>query len=94
MNDQDNDFGLICPQCKTGDQIDIQAAVWVRLCPDGTDVTAAENGDHDGRTTTGRFAPPAATKAPLNLQSPVGLAYRPVEWIDARPSARAGGLAV
>jgi RecJ-like exonuclease len=47
MNDQDNDFGLICPQCKTGDQIDIQAAVWVRLCPDGTDVTAAENGDHE-----------------------------------------------
>ena len=27
--------------------LDIQAAVWVRLCPDGTDVTAAENGDHE-----------------------------------------------
>ena len=42
-----NPWGLECPQCKTGDQIDIAASVWVRLCRDGTDVTAAANGDHE-----------------------------------------------
>ena len=42
-----NQFGLRCPQCGKGDEIDIAATVWVRLCPDGTDVTAAANGDHE-----------------------------------------------
>ncbi|MGD0973458.1 MAG: hypothetical protein ABR866_05180 [Candidatus Korobacteraceae bacterium] len=41
----DNTFGLRCPQCGASDQIDICADVWVRLCPDGADATAAENGD-------------------------------------------------
>jgi hypothetical protein len=36
-----------CPKCGQDDQIDIRAAVWVRLCPDGTDIFAAENGDHE-----------------------------------------------
>jgi hypothetical protein len=42
-----NQFGLRCPMCGRGDEIDIAATVWVRLCPDGTDVTAAANGDHE-----------------------------------------------
>ncbi|MGH9808302.1 MAG: hypothetical protein ACRD9W_13765 [Terriglobia bacterium] len=42
-----NQFGLRCPHCGRSDEIDIAATVWVRLCPDGTDVTAAANGDHD-----------------------------------------------
>ena len=36
-----------CPECKSPDEIDICAAVWVRVSPDGTDVTAADNGDHE-----------------------------------------------
>ena len=42
----DNDFGMKCPHCDASDEIDIAATIWIRLCPDGTDVTAAENGDH------------------------------------------------
>jgi hypothetical protein len=42
-----NQFGLRCPECGMSDQLDIAATVWVRLCPDGTDVTAAGNGDHE-----------------------------------------------
>ena len=42
-----NQFGLRCPDCGRSDEIDIAATVWVRLCPEGTDVTAAENGDHE-----------------------------------------------
>lgn len=45
MTDLDNDFDMKCPECGASDEIDICADVWVRLCPDGTDVTAAENGD-------------------------------------------------
>lgn len=45
--EESNPWGLECPQCKAGDQIDIAASVWVRLCRDGTDVTAAANGDHE-----------------------------------------------
>jgi hypothetical protein len=40
-----NDFGMKCPKCGASDEIDVCADVWVRLCPDGADVTAAENGD-------------------------------------------------
>lgn len=42
-----NQFGLRCPACGMSDQIDIAATVWVRLCPDGTEATAAGNGDHE-----------------------------------------------
>lgn len=42
-----NAFGLRCPECGKGDEIDIAATVWVRLCPDGTDATHAANGDHE-----------------------------------------------
>lgn len=46
-NEIDNDFGMKCPDCGRSDQIDVAATVWVRLCPDGTDVYEAENGDHE-----------------------------------------------
>lgn len=42
-----NQHGLCCPECGKSDEIDIAAHVWARLCPDGTDVTAAHNGDHE-----------------------------------------------
>ncbi len=42
-----NQFGSRCPKCGKADEIDIAATVWVRLCPDGTDVTQAANGDHE-----------------------------------------------
>ena len=43
----DNDFNMRCPKCGASNEIDIAAMVWVRLCPDGTDVTLADNGDHE-----------------------------------------------
>jgi len=46
-----NQFGLRCPECRMSDQLDIAATVWVRLCSDGTDITAAENGDHEWENT-------------------------------------------
>ena len=36
-----------CPACKSPHEIDICAAVWVPVWADGTDVTAADNGDHE-----------------------------------------------
>lgn len=42
-----NQWGLYCPGCGQDGEIDIAATVWVRLCPDGTDVTLARNGDHE-----------------------------------------------
>jgi hypothetical protein len=42
-----NQFGLRCPDCGRSDEIDIAATVWVRLCPGGTDIFAAHNGDHE-----------------------------------------------
>jgi hypothetical protein len=42
-----NAWGLRCPQCGADDKIDVAATVWIRLCPDGIDVTAAANGDHE-----------------------------------------------
>jgi len=38
-------WGMACPKCGASDKIDICADIWVRLCPDGTDDTASENGD-------------------------------------------------
>jgi hypothetical protein len=43
----DNAFGMRCPKCRASDQIDVAATVWIRLCPDGTDVTLAAFGDHE-----------------------------------------------
>lgn len=43
----DNAFGMKCPDCGKSDEIDIAATVWIRPCPDGTDVDAAANGDHE-----------------------------------------------
>jgi hypothetical protein len=43
----DNEWNLRCPDCGGTGAIDIAATVWVRLCPDGTDVTLSHNGDHD-----------------------------------------------
>jgi hypothetical protein len=40
----DNEWNLRCPDCGGADAIDIAATVWVRLCPDGTDVTFSHNG--------------------------------------------------
>jgi hypothetical protein len=48
-----NAFGLRCPACGKGDEIDIAATVWVRLCPDGSDVTQAANGDHEWSNQSG-----------------------------------------
>jgi len=42
---------MACPECAASGEIDVCADVWVRLCPDGTDVNAAENGDTE--TVTG-----------------------------------------
>jgi hypothetical protein len=47
-----NAIGLRCPECGKGDEIDIAATVWVRLCPDGSDVTQAANGDHEWEDTS------------------------------------------
>ena len=52
MTGLDNDFAMKCPACGASGQIDICAAVWVRLCPDGTDVTQAVNGDHEWESTS------------------------------------------
>jgi len=46
-DDLHNDFGMICPKCGQSSHIDVAAVVWVRLCPDGTDVYEAANGDHE-----------------------------------------------
>jgi hypothetical protein len=43
----DNAYGMRCPDCRRSDEIDISAAVWVRLCSDGTDAAEAGNGDHE-----------------------------------------------
>lgn len=43
----DNQFCLRCPKCKESDKIEIQALVYVRLTPDGTDADISINGDHE-----------------------------------------------
>jgi hypothetical protein len=42
-----NQFDLKCPRCGADDHIDVAATVWVRLCPDGTDIFNAHSGDHE-----------------------------------------------
>lgn len=39
-------FSMVCPSCGAHDQIDIEATVWIRVTPDGTDADASEDGDH------------------------------------------------
>ena len=46
-DDLDNDFSMRCPKCAASDQIDIQALVWLRLSPDGTDPYEARNQIHE-----------------------------------------------
>ena len=46
INDIATSWGLRCPHCKSCDEIDIAATVWVRLCPDGTDPALSYCGDH------------------------------------------------
>jgi hypothetical protein len=40
-------WSMRCPQCRSDTEIDICASVWVRLCPNGTDVSLAAVGDHE-----------------------------------------------
>jgi hypothetical protein len=42
-----NEWNMDCPACGDDAQIDIGATVYVRLCVDGTDIAAAENGNHE-----------------------------------------------
>jgi len=42
-----NTFEMRCPKCGGEDQIDVQAAIWVRLTSDGTDADAAADTGHD-----------------------------------------------
>jgi hypothetical protein len=37
-----NQHGLLCPQCKKGDNLKVAAIVVVKLCPDGTDNTDSD----------------------------------------------------
>jgi hypothetical protein len=53
----DNQWNLRCPDCGGTDAIDIAATVWVRLCPDGTDVTLSHNGDHAPRKDSHEDSP-------------------------------------
>jgi len=46
MSDFDNDWNMACPTCKRTDKIDIQALVWVRLLPDGTDPDLTDDRSH------------------------------------------------
>ena len=42
-----NFLDMRCPQCGDDQHLDIQAAVWIRVCADGTDADAANCGDHE-----------------------------------------------
>lgn len=46
-------WNISCPKCTRDDQLDIAAAVWVRLCPDGTDAHESEDGDHEWNEHSG-----------------------------------------
>jgi hypothetical protein len=41
-----NCFEMKCPKCGNEDQIDIHAAMWVRLTSDGTDADTSVCGEH------------------------------------------------
>jgi hypothetical protein len=40
-------FGMGCPCCNRDNALDIQAIVWVRLTPNGTDAELPDDGSHD-----------------------------------------------
>jgi hypothetical protein len=40
-------FGMRCPCCKRDDAVDIQALLWVRLTPRGTDADLCDDGAHE-----------------------------------------------
>ena len=42
-----NFLDMRCPKCGDQRSIDIQAAVWIRVCRGGTDADAAGCGDHE-----------------------------------------------
>ena len=42
-----NDFAMRCPKCNGTGGIDVQALVYVRLVPGGTDADASENADRE-----------------------------------------------
>lgn len=42
-----NQFDYGCPSCGSEDSLDIEAKVFVRLVPDGTDCDLTRNGDHE-----------------------------------------------
>jgi len=42
-----NIFDMRCPKCGNEDQLDVQAKLWIRLCEDGTDADASEDGNHE-----------------------------------------------
>jgi hypothetical protein len=42
-----NKTGMRCPSCKYDNALDIQAIVWVRLTPNGTDADLPEDGSHE-----------------------------------------------
>jgi hypothetical protein len=41
------EWNMRCPECGKDDRIEIQAAVWVLLRPDGTDMTDVRDGSHE-----------------------------------------------
>jgi hypothetical protein len=47
-----NFLDIRCPKCRSTDQIDIAATVWLRVMEDGTDADQSENGDHDFEPTS------------------------------------------
>jgi len=42
-----NFLGMRCPKCGDETAIDILASLWIRVCYDGTDADASENGHHE-----------------------------------------------
>jgi len=50
-----NTYGMACPKCRSSNQIDVAAVVWVRLCRDGTDVFEAANGDQEWTKTSAAY---------------------------------------
>ena len=47
MNTVMQEWNMHCPQCGEDDKLDIAGTVWMRLTPDGTDIDAPPDHDHD-----------------------------------------------
>jgi hypothetical protein len=43
----DNDFSMKCPRCGASDRVDVQALIWLRMRPDGSDPYEAKNQAHE-----------------------------------------------